>query len=108
MTDRINERTGAQQRADIDRGLTGDKKPGFDPAAAPMETDSEAGGSAMVAPLHGAGSQHQPADGRDWQGSEGDAMRNFSQSASKARAGWALPLGVGLLVVVLLGLWALA
>jgi hypothetical protein len=32
-------------RADIDRGLTGDKVPGFDPAAAPLGTDAEAGGT---------------------------------------------------------------
>ena len=34
----------AQIRGDIQRGLTGDKRPGFDPAMAPLETDSEAGG----------------------------------------------------------------
>ncbi|MBT9373302.1 hypothetical protein KLP42_25625 [Rhizobium sp. CSW-27] len=28
----------------MQRGLTGDKRPGFDPAMAPLETDSEAGG----------------------------------------------------------------
>jgi len=33
-------------RADIDRGLTGEKVPGSDPAAAPMGTDAEAGGAA--------------------------------------------------------------
>jgi hypothetical protein len=37
--------TSAQLRGDIDRGETGDKTPGVDPAAAPMETDAEAGGS---------------------------------------------------------------
>lgn len=37
--------TAAQVRGDIDKGLTGDKAPGFDPAAAPMETDAEAGGA---------------------------------------------------------------
>src|SRR5690606_19418713 len=35
----------AQLRGDIDRGCTGDKAPGLDPAAAPMETDAEAGGA---------------------------------------------------------------
>lgn len=37
--------TAAQLRGDIDRGRTGDKAPGLDPAAAPMETDAEAGGT---------------------------------------------------------------
>jgi hypothetical protein len=36
--------TSAQLRGDIDRGKTGDKTPGVDPAAAPMETDAEASG----------------------------------------------------------------
>lgn len=35
----------AQLRGDIDRGRAGDKAPGVDPAAAPMETDAEAGGA---------------------------------------------------------------
>jgi hypothetical protein len=37
--------TAEQLRDDIDRGLTGDKAPGFDPAAAPMSADAEAGGA---------------------------------------------------------------
>ena len=32
-------------RADIDRGRTGDKTPGHDPAAAPLGTDDEAAGT---------------------------------------------------------------
>jgi hypothetical protein len=35
----------AQLRGDIDKGRTGDKSAGLDPAAAPMETDAEAGGT---------------------------------------------------------------
>jgi hypothetical protein len=34
-----------QIRESIDRGKTGDKTPGFDPAAAPLGTDAEAGGA---------------------------------------------------------------
>lgn len=34
----------AQLRGDIDSGTTGDKVSGFDPAAAPLGTDDEAGG----------------------------------------------------------------
>jgi hypothetical protein len=32
-------------RADIDRGVTGEKVPASDPAAAPLGTDDEAGGA---------------------------------------------------------------
>lgn len=41
--------TSEQLRHDIDSGLTGDKAPGFDPAAAPMNADAEAGGAAPTA-----------------------------------------------------------
>lgn len=42
-------RTPQQVHADIQSGKYGDKTPGFDPAAAPMETDAEAGGSSTPA-----------------------------------------------------------
>jgi hypothetical protein len=47
MTDETARRgaTSAQLRDDIDSGRTGDKAPGFDPAAAPLGTDEEAGGT---------------------------------------------------------------
>jgi hypothetical protein len=35
----------ARRKDAIDRGLTGDKVPGFDPAAAPLGTDDEAAGT---------------------------------------------------------------
>jgi hypothetical protein len=41
--------TAAQLRGDIDKGRTGDKAKGLDPAAAPMETDAEAGGAPPTA-----------------------------------------------------------
>lgn len=40
-------RNPAEVRGDIQRGRTGDKRPGFDPAAAPLETDAEAGSSGL-------------------------------------------------------------
>ena len=40
----------AQTRGRIQKGLDGDKVPGFDPAAAPLETDAEAGGSSDPLP----------------------------------------------------------
>ena len=36
-------------RDDIDQGRTGDKTPGFDPAAAPLGVDEEAGGAGPTA-----------------------------------------------------------
>ena len=43
-------KTADRLRADIDRGLTGEKVPGSDPAAAPMGTDAEAGGAPPTRP----------------------------------------------------------
>lgn len=42
--------TGEQLRADIDAGRTGDKVAFPDPAAAPLETDAEAGGNSTMFP----------------------------------------------------------
>ncbi|OAP39137.1 hypothetical protein AU381_08525 [Sinorhizobium glycinis] len=85
----------AQVRGDIQRGRTGDKRPGFDPAAAPLETDAEAAGTpldaeatrnARAAQVHG-----KPTD----RSTEfGDAMRPFetarSGESSRPRLGMAL------------------
>ncbi len=38
----------AQIKGDIARGLTGDKRPGYDPGLSPLETDSETGGSPLT------------------------------------------------------------
>lgn len=40
---------GARARDAIQRGETGNKIPGFDPAATPLETHAEAGGSSQPA-----------------------------------------------------------
>ncbi|NHT78570.1 hypothetical protein G8E10_22965 [Rhizobiaceae bacterium CRRU44] len=39
--------TAAQVRGDIQAGKTGDIRQGFDPAAAPLETDGEAAGTPL-------------------------------------------------------------
>ncbi len=78
--------TPAQVRGDIQQGLSGDKKPGFDPAAAPLETDAEAAG----APMDGRMAedtvidQFRP-DRSDWAGSNADAMRSFHEVAKPRR-----------------------
>jgi hypothetical protein len=47
-TDVPSGRSPARARGDIDAGREGDKTPGVDPAAAPMETDAEAAGNVPV------------------------------------------------------------
>jgi hypothetical protein len=54
----------ARRKAAIDRGLTADKVPGFDPGAAPLGTDDEAGGApagAVAEPPLPAGARVDPA-----------------------------------------------
>jgi hypothetical protein len=95
----------ANIRGDIQNGLSGDKKPGFDPAAAPLETDSEAGGAPLQAE-HVAmtrDSQYHP-DMRDWQGTRATAMRHVdgqSHDAPRKRRSilLALMLLIGLVVI---------
>jgi len=53
---------GARERGAIQKGQTGDKVPGFDPAAAPMETDSEAGGQASTVTQHPPPHSSKPND----------------------------------------------
>lgn len=62
---------GSRIRGAIQKGKTGDKAPGFDPAAAPFETDSEAGGSS--------------SPGRDHEQSP-DSMKHDSNASSHASA----------------------
>jgi hypothetical protein len=54
----------AQIRGDIQRGLSGDKRPGLDPAMAPLETGSEAGGSPLT-PEQNATAADTQSRGRD-------------------------------------------
>lgn len=88
-------------RAATERGETGDKIPGFDPAAAPMETDAEAGGSpsggaAPVASAPAAGTHRPP------QSSTGSAMQAMAGvDTPGGKRGW-------LLVVTILAVIAAA
>lgn len=94
----------ANIRGDIQAGLTGDKKPGFDPAAAPLETDSEAGGTALQ-PEH----VRMARDGRsgraasDWQGSNAEAMTQFEPKTDGSRMGFpriGLLIATGVVVAI--------
>lgn len=76
----------ARLRANIDKGKSADKKPGFDPAAAPMETDAESSGAPMSAEMARAAiaEQGEPVHA-DWQGGHGTAMRPFDDDLEKGR-----------------------
>lgn len=79
----------AQIRGDIQKGLSGDKQTGFDPAAAPLETDAEAAGTPL--------SQEEIRISRDTQARNGNrftsrgsgtAMRPFSPASLPASRTW--------------------
>lgn len=75
-------RNPAEVRGDIQHGRTGDKRPGFDPAAAPLETDAEAGASALspeqtaMAVESGGARPTKSADADSYNG----AMRRWERS----------------------------
>lgn len=98
----------AQIRADIDAGRTGDKTPGFDPAAAPLGTDEEAAGP-MVSPRTEAEERIQERRGRPQQKHPNAAepalapdARQPKQAASMAAAALiGVAAGVGLALIYL-------
>ncbi|WP_246103384.1 hypothetical protein [Rhizobium straminoryzae] len=104
------EPTAAQIRGDIQRGLTGDKRPGFDPAMAPMETDSEAAGLPLSpeATETARNTQRKPASQHHRSRNFDTAMTMSDPALHRRRPGLAIlmPLAAVLLVVgaVLLGL----
>jgi|GEM_PF-1668370 len=91
--------TGAMVQSDVQHGLSGDKKPGFDPATAPMETDAEAGsvGTPPDALAEDRRAQRHP-DPSDYQGMKASAMRPFADEPRR-RMG---TLGVLVLLIVLI------
>ncbi|PDT51753.1 MULTISPECIES: hypothetical protein [Sinorhizobium] len=96
----------AQLRGDIQHGRTGDKRPGFDPAAAPLETDGEAAGTPLNAQMtqEARAAQHhgEPAVSTEF----GDAMRPFATEhdrPSRPRLGLSLLIfGVVLAATILI------
>lgn len=71
-----------RRHAAIQKGLTGDKVPGFDPSAAPMETDAEAGGAttlAYPAPMPDLDDIPPQTDANS--SNHGSAMRPFESEA---------------------------
>lgn len=76
-------RTPQQVHADIQAGKYRDKTPGFDPSAAPMETDAEAGGASTDPNDGRAGRVEHPTVQN--QASSGNAMRPLPRRKQKAR-----------------------
>ena len=69
----------AELRGDIQAGRTGDKRPGFDPAMAPLETDSEAGGTSLSPDQIRTARETQTAGkSQDTSRDYADAMRTHS------------------------------
>lgn len=112
----ITQRRGAnpaQVRGDIQAGLTGDKRPGFDPAMAPLETDAEAGGvSLSQAEIDLA--RHEQRQGRpvDVSGDSGTAMRpSFAGNRPEQGPFWLYFFGIALIatigIAVLVAVYAL-
>lgn len=102
MSDRISAgSTGAQLRGDIQSGDAGDKRPGFDPALAPLETDSEAGGAGLdgrMADLDRAGQHRDVARGSD--PSFDSAMRPPERTKRRHAPPWAWPAAIAAAAVV--------
>ncbi|MCJ8517679.1 hypothetical protein ABID21_000808 [Pseudorhizobium tarimense] len=93
----------AQIRGDIQRGLTGDKRPGFDPAASPLETDSEAGGAPLSAEEVATARATQRQPGPQQRSRNFDtAMRWHAPELHKRRP--SLPALLPLIAVLLIGL----
>ncbi|KFB10053.1 hypothetical protein [Nitratireductor basaltis] len=79
----------AQISGDIDAGRTGDKRPGFDPAAAPLSTDGEAGGVRMSeAQIREARISELSNQQHDKDVSYGDAMRPLNAKPAGGHYGF--------------------
>ncbi|WP_265499777.1 hypothetical protein [Paracoccus beibuensis] len=86
-------------RREIDRGAAADKVDYPDPAASPLGTDAEAGGTPVTpAEAHVAASDQRRREER--------AGRETQNVQAPSGTGWLWPV-VLLVLVILLGIWAL-
>ena len=103
--------TTQQLLHDINRGLTGDKIPAQDPAAAPLGTDDEAAGTSPSPDEVGDARDREaigrPPDTRLVQGSRGSDRRRAPGSLMHVSA-LAVVLVLLLAVALAVGLWRLA
>jgi hypothetical protein len=91
--------TGAQVRGQVQSGVTGDIRPGFDPAAAPLETDSEAGGAPLTPEQVTDALENRAGDG-EVQQSYDVAMREPGSAATSSQTGKLFPF-LALIVVLI-------
>lgn len=91
----------ARVRGDIQKGRTGDKVPGFDPAAAPLETDAEAAGAPSAEAAGPVGSADAEAPHAN-SSSHGAAMRRFeTERRSGSFSFLSVLAGIGLALVLI-------
>jgi hypothetical protein len=101
----------AQIRGDIQRGSTGDKRSGFDPAMAPMETDGEAAGTPLTPDQTDIARATQFQGTRDKSAPEySNAMLGLPGMKSSARPSaylWVLLASLGVLAAISLFVYLL-
>ncbi len=101
MTER-DRATGAQVRGQIQSGKTGDIRPGFDPAAAPMETDAEAGGQPMSPDQARIAVEDHAGVRSDKHRNFDVAMREPGSAETSSQTGRLLPLGIVVIVLIVI------
>lgn len=102
-------RNPAEVRGDIQSGRTEDKRPGFDPAAAPLETDSEAGASALSPEQTAMATEGRAGKpGSPEPVSYNDAMRRRRGTARTEGAGGPLTAYLAIVVVMIVVIAAVA
>lgn len=89
--------TVAQLRDDIDSGRTGDKVAATDPAAAPLGTDAEAGGTAPTGKAAARARQAESASGPD-----GTGKRDVFRPSAGLLAWLAVAAGIVAAIIVAL------
>jgi hypothetical protein len=98
--------TTAQLKADIDAGLTGDKIPEFDLAAAPLGTDDEAGGTPASPEVIAHAREMELQHPRATKSSSGPARESRPQWRGGASL-WLVLVAVA--IVIVLGMyWVMA
>jgi hypothetical protein len=95
--------TAAQLKADIDSGATGDKVGGFDPSAAPLATDEEAGG-VRIGPLLVGRARAAERESKGESATANAATPELQPDGRlKSRANWIAPALVGAAAAFVLG-----
>ena len=97
-----NRSNPAQVRGDIQSGRTGDKRNGYDPAMAPLETDAEAAGTPMTTEQVELSRETQVQGDADRSPPEySDAMRPPTPHSKPRKQDWPLRVGMAGCVIIL-------